>query len=507
MKKLILIAATVFAAAIQANAGGYVTNTNQNVAFLRNPAQNAAIGVHSAYFNPAGIGFMDNGWHLSFDIQTAVQRRHTTSTYEPLKYGIDNGGRTYKKYTGKTFVPVLPHMDLAYRNGKVFGSFHFGVVSGGGKAKYDEGLGSFEAPIAMIPALINNLSGAQTVTGYDADIHLTGEQYNFSGQLNLGYKILPSLSISAGLRINYLSNYYNGYLKNIQLQYGGQMLPAANVLGAAVSGISGGLIPAGTATDAVGGLVSDKGLDAHQKDIAWTPVISIDYKTGKFNFTARYEFNTRVRLENDTEENTTGISQFNDDKKVAADIPGSLNLGAEYSVFHNLRLSLGFNRYFDKESKQYNNETGMNDKQNYLKHNSFEILGGIEYDMNDKLTLSMGANTSTFGFGNDARFISDMSYTTSSVSGGIGAKYRFNGKLALEAGIYKTFFTRITKEQEDYGGNGALIASKLSPLLGQLAPVIPGLAEKLDINNLKVPGQDEFYRTSVVCGIGITYSF
>ena len=71
-KKLILTAA-LSAASISAFAGGYVTNTNQNVAFLRNPAQNAVIGVQGAYFNPAGVAFMENGWHLAFDVQTAVQ--------------------------------------------------------------------------------------------------------------------------------------------------------------------------------------------------------------------------------------------------------------------------------------------------------------------------------------------------------------------------------------------------------------------------------------------------
>ena len=36
------------------------------------------------------------------------------------------------------------------------------------------------------------------------------------------------------MRLNYISNYYVGSLRNIQLQYGGQMLPAANVLGVAI---------------------------------------------------------------------------------------------------------------------------------------------------------------------------------------------------------------------------------------------------------------------------------
>lgn len=78
MYKRLILTAALSAASLSAFAGGYVTNTNQNVAFLRNPAQNAVIGVQGAYFNPAGIAFMNNGWHLALDVQTAVQRRYTT---------------------------------------------------------------------------------------------------------------------------------------------------------------------------------------------------------------------------------------------------------------------------------------------------------------------------------------------------------------------------------------------------------------------------------------------
>ena len=83
MYKRLIVTAALLAASVSAFAGGYVTNTNQNVAFLRNPAQNAVIGVQGAYFNPAGVAFMENGWHLAIDIQSAVQRRYTTSSYEP----------------------------------------------------------------------------------------------------------------------------------------------------------------------------------------------------------------------------------------------------------------------------------------------------------------------------------------------------------------------------------------------------------------------------------------
>ena len=419
---------------------------------------------------------------------------------------MDNGGKPYKKYVGKTFVPVLPHLDLAYKHNNWFGSFHFGVISGGGKCEYENGLGSFEAPVAMIPAVINTLAGANVVTGYDVDTDLVGEQYNFAGQLNLGYKINKNWSVSAGLRLNVLKNNYVGNIQNIQLQYGGAMLPAANVLGGVISMLSGGAVSAEQGAAMAGGLVADKRLDASQKDIAFTPILSVHYKTGKFDFSARYEFNTRVRLVNDTKENTTGVAQFDDEKEIAADLPANLNIGGTFSPRENVRLSLGFNYYFDKQSKQYNNETGNNDKQNYLKHNSFEILGGLEYDVCKWATLSIGANSSTFGFGNDAKYISDMSYSTSSVSGGLGAQFHVTDKINIDLGIYKTFFMHFTKEQADYGGNGALIYNKLAPVLSKL-PIDPSIAQKLTPENLAITGKDEFFRTSIVAGVGVSFAF
>lgn len=313
--------------------------------------------------------------------------------------------------------------------------------------------------------------------------------------------------MAAGVRLNYISNYYVGSLKNIQLQpTGGQMMPASAVLANVISQLTGGKVPAENVAPIASALVSDKELDAHQKDIAYTPIISVDYKTGKFNFSARYEFNTKVRLKNDTKANSTGISQFDDDKVIAADIPANLNLGAQYAVKPNFRVALGFNYYFDKQSKQYNNETGLNDKQNYLKHNSFEILGGLEYDVCKLLTLSIGANSSTFGFGNDARYISDMSYTTSSISGGLGAQFHVTKKINIDLGVYKTFFLHFTKEQKDYGGNGALLYNKLAPVLATL-PIDPSVTGKLTPEALAVVGQDDFYRTSIVAGVGVSFAF
>ena len=72
MKKIVMSVA-LLGAALTATAGGYLTNTNQNVAFLRNPAQDAAINLNGVYSNPAGVSFLKEGFHLGLNLQSAYQ--------------------------------------------------------------------------------------------------------------------------------------------------------------------------------------------------------------------------------------------------------------------------------------------------------------------------------------------------------------------------------------------------------------------------------------------------
>ena len=82
MRKFILTSALVLASAGSAVAGGYLTNTNQSVSFLRNPARLATFSLDGAYSNPAGLAWIGEGWHISFTGQNAAQDRDILSTYD-----------------------------------------------------------------------------------------------------------------------------------------------------------------------------------------------------------------------------------------------------------------------------------------------------------------------------------------------------------------------------------------------------------------------------------------
>ena len=63
--------AFVLAAAQTVMAGGLLTNTNQNVCFLRNPARDAVIGSDGGCSNQAGVVFVRDGFKLALNTEDA----------------------------------------------------------------------------------------------------------------------------------------------------------------------------------------------------------------------------------------------------------------------------------------------------------------------------------------------------------------------------------------------------------------------------------------------------
>ena len=58
MRKNFLIGFVMLIVSIPTFAGDYLTNTNQNAAFLRMIARGASIDIDGVYSNPAGLAFL-----------------------------------------------------------------------------------------------------------------------------------------------------------------------------------------------------------------------------------------------------------------------------------------------------------------------------------------------------------------------------------------------------------------------------------------------------------------
>ena len=99
---------------------------------------------------------------------------------------------------------------------------------------------------------------------------------------------------------------------------------------------------------------SDFNLDCSQEGLGITPIIGVDVNLGKWNLAAKYEFRTKIELENESA-NTPNVDAmmptYANGAKVRSDIPALFTIGAQYSPIEAVRLNGGFHLYFDKDAK------------------------------------------------------------------------------------------------------------------------------------------------------------
>lgn len=479
-------------------AGGLLTNTNQNVAFLRNPARDGAIGIDGVYSNPAGVSFLGAGFHLSLNIQSAYQTREVTSTFGGFRYGAGNNGAT-KKFKGDAQAPVIPSFQAAYNWKRWSVSAGFAIGGGGGKCEFDDGLGSFECQAALLPMLLGDKMG---ITRYSMDSYMRGRQYYYGFQLGAGYKINDHLSVFVGGRLVYATCNYYGYVKNIQVNVPG----AETMTGASefFKGVAASKMPDALAGDEaalnevrlmtmLGVATEDVTLNCDQQDWGFQPIIGLDFKYGKWNVGAKYEFKGRLRLENRSANsasaaNLSALDPYRDGNKVAADIPGLLTLGVQYEILPSLRVNAGYHHFFDKQARQ------DADSHKLLKNNSNEYLLGVEYDIDDRWQVSAGAQSTNYGM-TDA-YIKDMSFNVSSTSMGLGLGVKLTERVKLNLAYFHTFYSTYDRETDDYNNLSRTVA---------VAAGEEAVGKLMEAGALK--GSDSFTRTNKVFGIGVDFKF
>ena len=439
-------------------AGGILTNTNQSIDFLRNPARDAAIGLDGVYSNPAGVAFLPEGFHLGINWQYAHQTRTIQSTNPVFALGKKNNGATTKTFEGVADAPFIPSLQAAYNKGNWSVQFNFSVPGGGGACEFADGLGSFESVVGSIANQLKPLGA----TGYDMDGYMQGRQYYFGFQLGAAYKITKDLSVYGGLRLLYGTATYKAKISNIMVNTEGGYVDFGSFLQGAETTVDGGLtkVNAGIAQyEAAGIPVPDaltqqkaqlegtkQSLNALQKysqgvnllcnqsSVGIAPVIGVDYRIGKFNFAAKYEFKTQIHMKNESTVNEASeipaVNKFRDSEKIDEDSPAQLAVGAMWNITDDVRLNLGYHHFFDTNVNWYNNA------QDKLDGGSNEYLGGVEWDINDKLTISGGLQLTRYQLTDE--YMNDMSFVVNSYSFGFGFNYKVADNITLKAAYFQT---------------------------------------------------------------------
>ncbi len=469
MKKFSLLAAALLSAST-AFAGGYLTNTNQSVSFVRNPARLATFELDGAYSNPAGLAWIGEGLHIGFNWQSAVQERNITSNFAPFAFNAYQQNNSKRQFNGDAKAPFIPSLDAAFQKGQWTVSGHFGVTGGGGKATFSNGLPMFDAPIAAIVPALND--AGIPATSYSSNMFMSGSQYVYGIQLGVTYKIFENrgalnqgLSIHVGARANIANNEYEGYLRNVRVNIGGNETSPIPYLNQMAAGLKAQAEQAAQAGDMVtaqqlGAQATSVGtlaymsngieLECEQNGFGIAPIIGLDYRIGNVNIGARYEFKTNLELLNDTDmDDIKGeklLGDYQNGVKTPNDIPAILAVGAQWSLTPKWRIMGGWNCYFDKNAKM------AGGKEKHLKHNTHEITAGMEYDVLDWLTISGGYQNTNYGT-SDA-FQSDMSFSCDSYLIGLGFRAKINEHFSIDGGYMWNDYKDYTKASANYQGTG-----------------------------------------------------
>lgn len=494
-------------------AGGLLTNTNQHVAFNRMMSREASIGIDGVYYNPAGVVFMGEGNHLAINWQAAWQTRTINNDYKLFTNNVNNP-TTPRDFKGKAVAPVIPSFQYAYNKGRWSFQGNFALTGGGGKCTFDNGLGSFEKIVSetamgaiglagaidyaankiLVPGsinpdgTINSANFKPMFTRNDAfgndgkysfNSYMHGRQYYFGLSAGAAYKVTDNFSVYAGLRGIYATCNYYGYVEDIKV----------------------GNMPLYQVLDPSKENSANIELSCDQSGIGFTPMLAVDYKTGRWNFSAKYEFKTRMRLKNKSVNQLPSIGNLDDNLKnqmnklftgtfMAAGMPqeqamikaeqaSQAVLADKNVVATTAGLKQQFDSKIDKAIGEYAdgkkiagdipslltvgvgyspidelhinvgfhwfddyNATSYNNRNKLLKkRGTLEFNAGVEYDVTKKITVSTGWQNTNYGLTDE--YMDDKSFVVGSNSVGLGGVYHITKKLDFSVAYFHTFYDHV----------------------------------------------------------------
>ena len=394
-RKFILSAFLAIATSAPALAGGLMTNTNYHIAFDRMFARGASTEIDAAYSNPAGLAWTHEGWQLSLNFQKPWQYRNIEA--------VTAAGS--QKFEGKASAPIVPALFASYKKGDWAFSTMIGIVGSGGFVEYKNG-------VPMFNMLMSGMLGKMGITsGYTIDSEMKGKQYIYGGQFNVTRKFGDYFSAAVGIRANYYDGYYRGHVKPVGLPQLGNN--------------------------------ADLELDVDQRGWGFAPIVSANYHRGPLTLSARYEFRTKIETENKTNilnapaAASAYTAEYQDGVKTRYDMPALFVAAVGYEFTRKFRGTLEYHFFDDKNAQM------AGDRQKELTHGTHEILAGVEYDINDKFTVSCGGQRTDYGLSDG--YQKDTSFACDSYSLGLGGAWNVSEKLRLNVSYFCSLYSDYNK--------------------------------------------------------------
>jgi long-subunit fatty acid transport protein len=522
MKRLALLFIGIMLFPLFSHAGGIVTNTNQSAAWVRMFARDASTGIDAVYFNPAGLAKLKgDGLFISLNEQIITQNRYISSNYAALNTS---------DFEGSVFAPIFPGIYAAYKTGKFTVSFGANVIGGGGSAVFENSLPLFEMGVSDLKAGLTarglpttaysmkaNLDGSSVFWGYQLGLTYAindmisvyvGARYvsaknTYQGSLTdvmintahpvynptLGMISAPDFfanlsadaaaaatklgEITAGGGGDYTPEFLHSIGQMSDVEYATLAAGYTSLgLDPTVNTISEGIAPftasAGESYVRSVLLADQEDVDIEQTGSGFAPIIGVNLSLleEKLNIGMKYEFRTKIELENNTEKDfivgynpatSSTVGMFPDGEKVNSDMPAQFTLGADYKITDKFSVAVGGHYYFDKQADYGKKINGVYvDNDQVINKGLWEAAIGFEYKITEKFLLSLGYLHTQIGV--KEVYQSNLSYTNSSNSIGFGGAYKVTPNLDLNIGVGYTTYESFDKNYEhNFAGTGVMV--------------------------------------------------
>lgn len=497
MRKVLHVILALLVTGTVTYAGGIVTNTNQSAAWARYFSRYATTDVDAVFFNPAGLAKLSNGLHFSVNNQSIWQTQTLSNDFPLLNYGPD--------YTGEVRAPLFPSIYGAFKLGKLVISAGFNPIGGGGGARYDSGVPSFEflSGVGLMNQLNTLLGDPTATTAYEVTTFLEGTSVYLGGQAGVTYKLNDMISVFAGARYVSASNHYSGYLKDLKinttqafLNPTGAMVPAtdffqggADLANTAYTGLNdaitaGQIAPDDPLSDAVligalsqlglyqsgmtnsqaimtfmgleqnflgsKTLVSDQEVDVKQTGTGITPIFGVHVSLPMIDLALKYEMKTKLQLTNATTkdflmgyDSVTGdpITMYPDGAVTNADMPAMLSGGVNVHPVKRLMVSAGFEYYWDKN-------VNWDGREQFIESNSYNVNLSAQFNLTNKLLVSAAYGYANMGVGKN--YQTDLSYSLSSSSIGVGGAFDITSFMRLNFGYTMVMYANDVVEVPNF---------------------------------------------------------
>ncbi len=496
MKKLTSILLGSFLLSGVVFAGGIVTNTNQSAAWARYFSRYATTDIDAVYFNPAGLGKLDQGFHFSINNQSIFQTQTITNDFSYLRYGPE--------YVGDVKAPLFPSIYGAFKTGKFTISLGFNPIGGGGGATFNNGLPSFElmSGVTLLSSL--NQQGIPT-SEYSSDIYFEGTSIYWGIQAGLTYEINDMFSIFAGARYVSAVNTYAGHLNDLMVNpyappiNDGSMVradeffnTAATIYGqlsdgstaayqdlyagivdqtidptapldnpdyialltamglyedgmnngtAAGTFLVAGIVTKGKSEEsaATATLVTDQEVEVKQTGSGVTPIVGAHVSLGEnIDLAVKYEFQTKLELTNQTTKDfLMGYDSVGNPVTMFPD-GGKTNadMPSMLSGGVNFRLLKGLQLSAGFEY-YWDKKVNWDGREELIDNNSYNVNFSAGYNFG-KFIISAAYNYANMGVNKD--YQSDLSYSLNSSTIGFGGAWNITEKVRLNAGYSWTIY-------------------------------------------------------------------